>query len=71
MSEHTSHLTARQLSVALLVADGYTDKQIAPMLGIAENTVGNYITAISAALALDRQRNTRVQIAIHFARNAA
>lgn len=64
-------LTARQLAVALLVADGFTDKQIAARLEIAENTVGNYITAISAALSLDRSRNTRVQIAIRFARLAA
>ena len=51
------------MSVAVLLAEGYTDKQIAASLEIAENTVGNHITAIAVALKLDRTRNIRVQIA--------
>lgn len=56
-------LTPREVSVAALVAEGLTDKQIAGQLGIAENTVGNHITHITEALQLNRQRNVRVQIA--------
>ena len=55
-------LTMRQMSVAVLVSQGYTDKQIAAELEIAENTVGNHVTAIADAMQLDRQRNIRVQI---------
>lgn len=63
-------LTPRQQAIASLIADGYTDKQIAAALHIAPNTVGNNITAIAAALELDRQRNTRVQIAAFILRTA-
>lgn len=55
-------LTMRQMSVAVLVSQGYTDKQIAAELEIAENTVGNHISAIAEVLQLNRQRNIRVQI---------
>lgn len=61
----------RQMSVAVLVSQGYTDKQIAAELEIAENTVGNHVTAIAAALKLDRSRNVRVQIATRLLQIAA
>lgn len=56
-------LTARQCTVALLIADAYTDKQIAAALVISEETVAFHVRQISDRLALDRSRNIRVQIA--------
>jgi len=43
-------LTGRELEVLELVAKGYSDKQIGPMLGIAENTVKNHVRQILAKL---------------------
>lgn len=53
----------RQMSVAVLLSAGYTDKQIAAELEIAENTVGVHVTHIAKALNLEPGRNTRVLIA--------
>ena len=64
-------LTMRQRAVAILVSQGYTDKQIADELEIAENTVGNHITAIAKALDIDKTRNTRVQITLRLYQIAA
>lgn len=57
------HLTAREREVAQLAADGLTDKAIGLALGITENTVGVHITHIADALALNRSRNIRAQLA--------
>jgi NarL family two-component system response regulator LiaR len=56
-------LSRRQCQVAILVADGLTNKQIASELGIAPPTVRLYISAIVKRLNLDRQCETRVGIA--------
>lgn len=44
--EPPSALTDRQLEVARLVAEGYTDKQIAGKLEMAQNTVRVHVAAI-------------------------
>lgn len=64
-------LTARQAAVALLVAQGYTDKQIAATLAIAEGTVKSHVHRIGEALEVDPQRNLRVQIATRLTSLAA
>lgn len=66
-----SPLTARQTAVALLVADGFTDKQIAATLTISEETVAFHIHNIADRLSVDRSRNIRVQIARYFMARAA
>lgn len=56
-------LTERQLEVALLVADGLTDKQIAAALHISDEGVAKHIERITVRWSIDRGRNIRVQIA--------
>lgn len=63
-------LTARQLAVALLVADGFTDKQIAARLEISDETVAFHVHNIADRIGVDRARNIRVQIACYFVRAA-
>lgn len=55
-------LTARQLEIARLVADGRTDEQIADGLGIARRTVNGHIQRIASTWGLNTQRDLRVQI---------
>lgn len=63
-------LSPRQRSVAHLIAQAYTDKQIADKLGIAEKTVKYHSWKIGVRLDLDPTRNRRVLIANLF-RDAA
>lgn len=55
-------LTDREAEVLALVAAGKTDKQVAAVLRMAENTVGVHITRIAEKLAVPRDGNTRVLI---------
>ena len=48
-------LTPRQLEVLSLVADGYSARQIARRLGLAEPTVRNHIRAILVELRVHSQ----------------
>lgn len=66
-----TRLTERQRAVALLIADGFTDKQIAARLTISADTVGVHVHRIGIALRVDPSRNVRVQIACHFVRLSA
>lgn len=59
----SSRLSRQQTQVALLVADGYSDKQIADMLHVSRNAVRIYITRICKALELRKDRNVRTEIA--------
>lgn len=56
-------LTMRQMSVAVLVSKGYTDKMIADELDIAERTVSVHVHRVGVVFGVDPQRNVRVQIA--------
>lgn len=56
-------LTSRQLQVAQLVRDGWTDKQIAAELQIDEETVAYHLRRIATICKLDRSRSIRIQIA--------
>ena len=55
-------LSRQQTQVALLVADGYSDKQIADMLHVSRNAVRIYIDRIRKTLELRKDRNVRTEI---------
>lgn len=57
-----SSVTDRQLEVALLIAEGLTDKEIAMILVISEETVAKHVQNIMHRWNLSRTRNVRVQI---------
>ena len=56
-------LTRRQERVALLIAEGWQDKQIAALLGVRPQTIRQVVMRIAIVWRLDRARNIRVQIA--------
>ncbi len=49
-SEHSSHLTARELEILKLVAQGKANKEIGEILSLSENTVKNHIKSILSKL---------------------
>ena len=49
-SEHSSHLTARELEILKLIAEGRANKQIGEVLTLSENTVKNHVKSILAKL---------------------
>lgn len=49
-------LTERQRKVAELVADGYTNEEIAEMLGIAPRTVKSHIEVVKRKLGIKYRR---------------
>ena len=57
-------MTDRELQVAILVAEGLTDKEIGATLGISENTVGVHLTHIAKRLEIT-SGNTRVLVTRH------
>ncbi len=57
-------LTEQQLRVATLVAEGYTDRQIATQLRVTPQRVGQMVRSIARRLDVDDERDVRVQIAV-------
>lgn len=55
-------LSPRQRQIAELIADGHTNKVIAPMLGISLSSVETYLQRIVRRLSLDRSKDIRVQL---------
>lgn len=55
-------LTNRQLEVAILVAEGLTDKEIAMILQISEDTVAYHVRRVMLRWKLSPTKNVRVQI---------
>jgi DNA-binding NarL/FixJ family response regulator len=53
--EPAAHLTARQLQVVRLLAEGVTARRIAARLGLAETTVRNHIRAVLSELGVHSQ----------------
>lgn len=49
-SEHSSHLTPRELEILKLVAQGRANKEIGELLTLSENTVKNHVKSILAKL---------------------
>lgn len=64
-------LTDQQATVARLVGDGYSNKQIAAQIGRKPARVEQLIAEIRDAWQLDRSRNLRTQIARHVAAHPA
>src|SRR5579859_1670759 len=50
------HLTARETGVASLLASGYTDREMATMLGIGRRTVETHSANVRAKLGLKSRR---------------
>lgn len=55
-------LTRRQCEVAILLANGVSDKDIAFRLELAPSTIPTYVKRIGKRLGLNLQRNLRIQI---------
>lgn len=55
-------LTPRQQRIAALISDGFSDKEIATLELIDEETVGYHVGRIAGLLKLDPSKNIRVQI---------
>jgi DNA-binding NarL/FixJ family response regulator len=55
-------LNVCQCEVAILVADGYCDKEIAKRLELAPSTIPRYVKRIAKRLGCDELRNSRIQI---------
>jgi len=51
-----AELTARQLEIALLAADGRTNREVADLLGISEHTVNAHLRAAFRRLGVSRRR---------------
>jgi DNA-binding NarL/FixJ family response regulator len=64
-SSHSGPLTARQLAVSRLVAEGLTNAEIADRLSVSRATVKGHITVALRRLGL----RDRTQLAIHFHRS--
>ncbi len=58
-------LSARQLEVSSLIAEGHTNKEIGDTLGIGEATVKKHVREVLVKLSLQG----RLQIGLYFARN--
>lgn len=58
----TRALSPRQTEVADLVADGYTNPQIAKALGIDEGSVRVYVSRVGRKLGCRTGRDVRVEI---------
>ena len=60
-------LTTRQKEIAILIAKGLSNREIANELGIVEGTVKNHVSAVYEALGLDMaQENVRrVRVVIY------
>lgn len=59
----TRPLTPRQQDVAKFVADGWSDPQIAHRLGVSIRRVTRIVARLGELAAVDKCRDTRVQIA--------
>lgn len=63
--DHAScaELTARQLEIALLAADGRTNREVADLLGISEHTVNTHLRAAFRRLGIGRRRELPAALA--------
>lgn len=64
-------LTPRQREVALLVAEGLTRKEAAARLGLAEQTVGNHISAVHRRTGIGTMNGIAAWVAAQTERQAA
>lgn len=66
MSATLDSLTPQQRSIAVLIAQGLGNKQIARRMGLADNTVKNHITIIYQRLGMGVSDCPRVQVALWY-----
>jgi DNA-binding NarL/FixJ family response regulator len=60
-----AELTGQQMAVLRLIADGYTNQQVAEQLGLSRRTVENHLLAIYRGLGIaDEEVNPRVAAAL-------
>jgi DNA-binding NarL/FixJ family response regulator len=65
VAEIFSPLTARELEILRIVADGQANKEIAHMLGISDQTVKNHMSAILRKLAVNDRTQAVMQALRH------
>lgn len=58
----TTELTDRQQRIAALISDGFSDKEIATLEMISDETVGYHVARIVKLWHLNPSKNIRVQI---------
>jgi DNA-binding NarL/FixJ family response regulator len=59
--EPTDQITSREKEVLALVAEGYTNQQIANRLGVAERTARTHVSNILTKLGLTSRRRLRLE----------
>lgn len=64
-STHLEMLTSRESEIALLISDGFSNREIADQLFVSEGTVKNHLTSILEKLNL----RDRTQLAIYILKN--
>lgn len=57
-----ARLTRRQCEIAILVADGYSYKEVGARLGLATVSVSTTVRRIGKKLGLDPHRDYRIQL---------
>ena len=57
------HLTPRQLEIAVLIANGYSNRQIAARLVLASGTVANHVAQTLGRLGLERRTQVAALVA--------
>jgi DNA-binding NarL/FixJ family response regulator len=64
-SDEANDLTARELEILPLIAEGMSNKEIAEALFLSDKTVKNYVASILGKLGLDRRAQVPVFVAEH------
>ncbi|HEU4421606.1 MAG TPA: helix-turn-helix transcriptional regulator, partial [Pilimelia sp.] len=60
-----AHLTARELQVARLVAEGMTNRQVGEALYLSPKTVGIHLSRVYAKLGVSRRAALAARLARH------
>ncbi len=61
-SFHSMNLTDREIEIAVMIAEGFTNRQIASALYITDGTVKNYVSSIYSKTGI----NDRIKLALFF-----
>jgi DNA-binding NarL/FixJ family response regulator len=64
-SDAANDLTARELEILPLIAEGMSNKEVAEALFLSDKTVKNYVASILGKLGLDRRAQVPVFVAEH------
>ena len=70
MTDTFEILSPIQRQIAHLVAEGFSDKQIAALVGLSPKTIDYHLKRISAMWSLRPDRDRQIQIAVRVARSA-